>query len=213
MTPPNRLRVTLLSFVVALSLQVPPFSWAQSSRTFSSLGLALEAIRQTFSVPTGFENVPGDLDKTPVTLDLSAGNVAHVFDALVAQRQAYAWNLRDGVYDIFPKKKDESFGQLTVPNYIVADATLREALGAIDQTPQVQQWLSRHHERRADLITGRGLMPPRGAPPQPDTRPRVSLSLKNALVRTILNETYGNLGGTHWVIWHQKQDISIFISP
>jgi hypothetical protein len=136
-----------------------------------------------------------------------------VFDALVAQRPAYSWDLKNGVYDVFPRKKDESFGQLTVPSYMVADATLREALGAIDKTPEVHRWLSRHHARRADLITGRGLMPPRGAPPQPDRRPKVSLSLKNALVRTILNEAYSKLGGTHWVIWHEKQDISIFISP
>jgi hypothetical protein len=63
MKPRNQLKVALLGSVVVLSLQLLPPGWGQSSQTFSSVGLALEGIRQTFSVPTGFENLPGDLDK------------------------------------------------------------------------------------------------------------------------------------------------------
>ena len=194
------------------SLQKPACSWAQSSQTFSSIGLALQAMRETFSVSTGFENVTGDLDKAPVTINLSGNSIGRVFDSLVAQPPTYLWMLKDGVYDLYPNNKDISFVRLSVTSYVVRDATFIEAMEAIDKSPNIQKWLSRHHVRRADLITGRGLMQPRGAPP-PDKRPRISLALKDVQVLTILNKAYSKLGGTHWVVWHQGQDVSIFFSP
>jgi hypothetical protein len=206
------LKSALPLLLMLSSLQKPACSWAQSSQTFASIGLALQGIRETFSVSTGFENVTGDLDKAPVTIDLSGNNVARVFDSLVAQRPAYLWMLKDGVYDLYPKNKDISFVRLSVASYVVTDATFIEAMEAIDKSPNIQKWLSRHNTRRANLITGRGLMQPRGVPP-PDRRPRVSLALKSVQVLTILNEAYSKLGGTHWVVWHEAQDVSIFFSP
>lgn len=201
-----------LLFILA-SLQKSPCSLAQSPQTFSSISLALEAIRQTFSVSTGFENVPGDLDKNAVTIELSSDNVGRVFDSLVAQRPTYTWILKDGVYDLYPKNKDISFVRLTVASYVVTNATFGEATSALDKSPNVQKWLSRYHLRRADLITGIGLMQPRGAQPQADRRPRISLALKRVPILTILNQAYDKFAGTHWVVWHDGQDISIFFSP
>jgi hypothetical protein len=81
---------TLLVLVILLSLQLPSPGVSQSVETFSDISHALEAIRQNFHVFTGFENAIGDLDKTPVSPDLSTKDVARVFDAFIAQRTAYA---------------------------------------------------------------------------------------------------------------------------
>lgn len=159
---------------------------------------------------TGFENVTGDLDKTPVTLDLSGNDVAHVFDALVAQRPAYVWNLRDEFYDVYPKMKGDSFSQFSVASYVVTDATLREAIRSIDKLPDVQKWLSRRHTSRTDLIGGSRLMPPRRTPDQPQRR--ISLDLKNVPVRSVLNQVYRNFGETQWTIWHEGKRIWMFFS-
>jgi hypothetical protein len=196
--------------VALLSLQTPIWGWTQPAQTFENIGLALQAIRQTFYVSTGFENAIGDLDKTPVTLDLSGNDLARVFDALVAQRPSYVWSLKDGFYDVYPKMKAQSFSQLSVASYAVKDATLREAVEAIDKLPKVRRWLTHRHVRRADLIGGSRLMPPRGAVYTPPPQRRLSLALKNVQVRTILNQVYSKFGETDWTIWHERQDITMF---
>jgi hypothetical protein len=201
----------LLLSVALLSAGASADGFAQSAETFSNINNALVSIRLTFNVSTGFENAIGDLDKTPVTLNLSGNDVSRVFDALVAQRPTYAWSLRDGFYDVYPKMKAKSFSQLEVANYAVADATLVEAVVAIDKLPMVQRWLTRRHMRRADLISGERLMQPRLAPVQPQ-RMR-SLTLKNVPVCTILNQIYSNFGIAHWSVWHEGQDITMFFSP
>jgi hypothetical protein len=198
--------------VALLSPQTPIWGWTQPAQTFENIGLALQAIRLTFTVSTGFENAIGDLDKTPVMLDLSGNDVARVLDALVAQRRTYVWRLNDGFYDVYPKMKGQSFSQLSVANYAVKDATLREAVDAIDKLPKVQRWLTHRHTRRGDLIGGSRLMPPRGAPLEPQSQRRQSLALKNVQVRTILNQIYSSFGETHWVIWHERQDFMMFFS-
>jgi hypothetical protein len=198
--------------VALLSLQTPILGWTQPAQTFENIGLALQAIRQTFNVSTGFENAIGDLDKSPVMLDLSGNDVARVFDALVAQRRTYVWRLNDGFYDVYPKMNADNFSHLRVASYVVTDATLREAVDAIDKIPKVQRWLTHRHTKRADLIGGSRLMPPRGAPVEPQPQRRRSLALKNVEVRTILNQIYNNFGETHWAIWHERQDITMFFS-
>jgi hypothetical protein len=195
--------------IVLLSLLAPICGWAQSSRRYSSISLALEGIRQTFFVSTGFENATGDLDKTPVTLDLSSNDVSRVLDALVAQRPSYVWSLKDGFYDVYPKLKFDSFAQLTVANYAVKEVTLIEAVHAIDKLPEVQKWLERLHATRTDLIGGSRLETP-GVPFQPQ---RMSFASKNLPVRSILNELYRNFGQTQWTVWHEGQHISMFFSP
>jgi hypothetical protein len=118
--------------------------------------------------------------------------------------------LEDGFYDVYPKVKADSFSQLTVENYIATDATLIEAVEAIDKLPNVQRWLTNRHMRRGDLIGGSVLVQP-GAPAP--LRRRQSFAFKNVRVRTILNRVNNDFGETHWVVWHEGQDVSMFFSP
>jgi hypothetical protein len=198
------LTLAALLFLYTRAAAVP-----KSAETFPNINNALEAIRGTFQVSTGFENAIGDLDKTPVALDLSGNRVALVFDALIAQRPAYAWILKDGFYDVYPKMRAGSFSQVTVSDYVATDATLLEAVDAIDKLPKVQRWLKRRQMIRGNLIAESVLMTPGGHGPP---RRRQSFELKNIPVRTILNQVYGSLGETHWSIWHEGQNITMFFS-
>jgi hypothetical protein len=193
----------LLPFVALLSLQAPIHGIAQSAETFSNIDFALRAIRQTFNVSTGFETAVGDLDKTPVTLDVSGNSVTRVFDALVAQRPNYVWSLKDGFYDVYPKAPN--FSQLSVANYIVRDVSLRGAVDAIENAPEIKRWLTHRRKRRIDLMN----IARAGPPP---LQKRRSLALKNVQVRTILNQVYSSFGETQWTIWHQGQEIGMSFS-
>jgi hypothetical protein len=192
-------------FVMLLSLRAPIHGMAQSAETFPNIDFALQAIRQTFNASTGFETAVGDIDKIPITLDLSGNSVTRVFDALVTQRPNYVWSLRDGFYDVYPKLKAQSFSQVNVANYVVRDATLSEAVDAIEKLPEIKRWLTDRRKRRVDLMNVTRTGPP---PPQE----RRSLALENVQVRTILNQVYSSFGETQWTIWHQRQDIGMSFS-
>jgi hypothetical protein len=195
----------LVLFVILLSLGAPIHGIAQSAETFSNMDFALLAIRQTFNVSTGLELAVGDMDKTPIALDLKEKNVTRLFDALVTQRPNYVWSLRDGFYDVYAKIKDQSFSQVSVANYVVRDVTLREAVDAIEKAPEIKRWLSHNHKRRQNLISVDRIGPP---PPQE----KRSLALQNVKVRTILNLVYSSFGEMQWTIWNQGQDIGMSFS-
>jgi hypothetical protein len=195
------LRKTLPALMVFLILQAPSRTWAQSRRTFSGIGAALEAITQAFSVHTGFESATGDLDNEPVSLDLSNNDVTRVFREIIRQRPAYVWNLSDGFYDVYPKSKSDSVVQAIVPQYVVTDATLIQAAQAIGKLPTVQKWASHHHATTANLIGGSRL----GAPP------RMSFDFAKLSVCSILNRVYGSFGVTQWRIWRDGRSIVLFI--
>jgi hypothetical protein len=200
-----RTRRILVLFVMLMSLRAPIHGMAQTAEAFSDIDSALQAIRQTFHVSTGFETAVGDVDKAPIMLDLSGNSVARVFDSLVKQRPNYVWSLRDSFYDVHPTMKAQSFSQVSVANYLVRDATLKEAVDAIEKLPEIKRWLAHHHQRRQNLISVTRAGPP---PPQE----RRSLALKDIQVRSILNQVYGSFGETQWAIWHQGQDIGMSFS-
>ena len=195
----------LVLFVILVSLGVPIHGMAQSAEKFPNMDFALLAIRQSFNVSTGLELAVGDMDKTPIALGLTGKSVTRVFDALVRQRPNYVWSLKDGFYDVYPKTKARSFSQVNVADYVVRDATLKEAVDAIEKLPEIEWWLANNHKRRQNLIN----VSRTGPPPPPERR---SLTLQNVTVRTILNLIYGSFGETQWTIWNQGQDIGMSFS-
>ena len=79
--------IRLLSLIL-LAAQTPGFTRVTESAPNITIGL--ESIRQTYHVSTGFEIDLVDADKAPVAIDLSVNDPARLFNALVAQRPAFA---------------------------------------------------------------------------------------------------------------------------
>jgi hypothetical protein len=198
---------SILPFLVALSSWAVSVRAAQSPQTFSDIGHVLDAIGQTYAVSTGFENLRGDLDKTPVALNLSGGDVASAFDSLVAQRTAYAWSLKDGSYDVYPKLNSDSVSRMKVANGALTNATVIEAVSAIHKLPEVQEWVSSHRVSIGVLIGESRMMTP-GVPFKAHTE---SFALKETSILSILNQVYRSVGKTQWTIWHEGQRITMFV--
>jgi len=185
---------------------------AQSTHSLPNITIALGSIRQTYHILTGFEMA--DADDAPLTLDLSDKDVARTFDSIAAQRPAYAWNFQDGVYDLYPQRQAEALSQLTVANLTLTNATLEEAQDALFSLPEVRGWLSQHRATRTRrAIAGSGLAAGPGGPfPQPK---RISLSLSNVQLRTILNQMTTKFDRPQWIISHVaakgefSEDVSI----
>jgi hypothetical protein len=173
---------------------------APTSQTFSDISLALQSIRQRFGISTGFERSIGD-PNVAVTLDLSANEPGRVLDSLIAQRSAYVWSLDGGVYCVYPRIPGESLSQLVVANYSVRNVTLFTAQQAVYDLPEVKKWLS--DRQSGVLIAGSSLMIPRDSPAVAG-EPRISLTLYNAPLRTVLSQIATGFAKGRWSISHLR---------
>jgi len=179
--------------MVLVSVVVQKPALAQSKQTFPTVSLALQAIRASYFVSTGFEMARNDLDNTPVTLVLSGTDAARVFENLVAQRPAYAWRLEGGVYDLYPKIAAQSASDLVVQSYVLNDATRADALDAIGRLPEFQRWLSAQRATRQEFIVSTS-----HSPKQRDQR--ISLVVGDTSLRNILNQLIKTFGDESWII-------------
>jgi hypothetical protein len=149
----------------------------ESASTFIKIYAAVEAIRDNFGVPVGLEVANSDPDDTPITLAFDCNDVAHGLDQIIGQRQAHRWSREDGVYDVYPKARNEQMSGLRIKVFAITDATRTEALIAVDKLPEVQNWRSHHREQGGVLISQVGF---------PDQQ-RVSVNFRNSSLRHILN--------------------------
>src|ERR1700674_2286043 len=141
--------------VLTLMMMMAASAVAQTTQTFTDISIGLDALRRTYHISTGFE--VASADTTPFTLDLSGKDVARVFDALIVRNPNYVWTLRDGVYDLYPGRQDGSFSQLSIANFLLANATPEQAQEALFNLPEVKNWLLRHRARRNTAGEGSGL--------------------------------------------------------
>jgi len=175
------LPLSILTFIVGLlhGQAVRP----ESARTFIKIYAAVEAVRDNCGVPVGLEVASGDPDDTPITLAFDCNDVAHGFDEIVGRRSAYRWSREDGVYDVYPKSRNEQMSGLRIKVFAITDATRIQALVAVDKLPEVQAWRSHHRDQGGVPISD-------GVP----ERRRVSVTFRNSTLRHILNRLSINIG-------------------
>ncbi len=174
---------------------------AQSSQSIPNVDAALQTIREVYGISVGFENGLDDPGNgSPVTLDLSGRDIAGVFNALVRQRPGYAWSMQDGVYDLYPSREADSLSQLTIANFVVIDSELQPTKAAVFNLPEVKEWLSRHRAVVNRLINSTAAVSPKDAPNRGPKK--ISLTLTNVQLRSILNQVMTTFGAQQWIISH-----------
>jgi hypothetical protein len=73
-----------------------------------------------------------------------------------------------GVYDLHPKAKKDQLSGLNIKTFVLQDVTRIQALVALDMSPEVQSWRSRHREYGGVLISQTGF---------PQTQRRVGIAM------------------------------------
>ncbi len=68
-----------------------------------SIGSLLEKFSLAYDIPVGFEAASNDDELASYHLDLKKGALADLLAQFVARHDQYAWEIRDGVVNIFPK--------------------------------------------------------------------------------------------------------------
>jgi hypothetical protein len=196
------------AFLLAMFLVSP--AWAQQPQPITNTNMALQSVRQTYHVWTGLEIPAADeANSSPLIFDPSSPEaldmfrifdrttgMAFVFRALVAQRPVYTWNFQDGVYDVYPKA--DSLSELQIASVVLTNVTALEAADRISQLPEVTNWLARHRAVNDGMInlseTSSGTTP---VEPQ-----RISLTLTNLPLRSVLNQVIAKFGRDQWMIGH-----------
>lgn len=162
----------------------------QPEQTFPTMTSALETIATRYGTHLGLEYAPNDPDRVPVTLKFSEETIDAVLNSLIAQKPKYTWREIDGVYDLYPIHAGDSLLKVHVHSFIVDNMSLETASRAITELPEIKTWLMRHGVRRHELELGPGRK----------SSIRVSLTLKEIPLRSILNHLVQKTGGTNWVV-------------
>lgn len=170
-------------------------AFAQLQTGFANVTTALSIIRQNYKVRIGFEV---DDDATAATADLSSKDIRSALDSLVAHKPTCTWSLEDGVYDFYPRSQTEALSDLSITSFVLSNGTLEEARDALFDLPEVRNWLSQHGAIRNAGQNGSLFVVP-GVRPEPQ---RVSLSLANVQLRSILNQLIMKFSREQWVIGH-----------
>jgi hypothetical protein len=141
--------------------------------------------------------VPGQFAVGAIILDLSDVNATRLLDMLVKQRPLYVWHRDDIVYNLYPMRKSKSLAQVSIADFVVADATLQQVHAAISNLPEVRRWVMRHHAITVGAPGSGSIVSTAGVMPEPK---RISLNLHNVQLCTILNQVIRGFGKWQWVI-------------
>src|SRR5262245_47254357 len=68
-----------------------------------SIGALLEKLSLHYDIPVGFEAASNDDERVNYQLDFKKGSLSDLLNEFVARHDQYAWEIRDGVVNIFPK--------------------------------------------------------------------------------------------------------------
>ena len=164
---------------------------ARAAQTFPTMSTAVDAIATQYKVRVGLELAMSDADRLPISLDLSRPKVAALLDSLVRQKPDYTWQVEDGVYNIYPKFVKDSVLNLRIRTFSVTNATGQELSTAIGALPEVKKWMLKNGVQRRELETGSRWR---------ESDPRVTLTLKDVTLRTILNLTLKERRAKEWIV-------------
>lgn len=178
---------------------------ARAAQTFPTMSTAVDAIATQYKVRVGLELAMSDADRLPISLDLSRPKVAALLDSLVRQKPDYTWQVEDGVYNIYPKFVKDSVLNLRIRTFSVTNATGQELSTAIGALPEVKKWMLKNGVQRRELETGSRWR---------ESDPRVTLTLKDVTLRTILNLALKERRAKEWIVVRygdKQQYIGIYI--
>src|SRR6185369_2989219 len=68
-----------------------------------SIGALLEKLSVRYDIPVGLEVASNDDERVDYQIDFQKGSLSDLLNDFVARHQQYAWEIRDGVVNIFPK--------------------------------------------------------------------------------------------------------------
>jgi hypothetical protein len=142
-----------------------------------------------YDLPMGIEQVTGESVRRPIRVALEHGTVRSLLDLCVKQLPGYAWGIDTGVVNVFGQgeRADASnLFNLVVPSFRVENQTIDTASERLEMTIVFQvekpRGIAGSHLGNAEL-----------------ERRRITLAVRTATVREILNRMVALDGRTVWL--------------
>lgn len=157
---------------------------------------ALEEASFKYDIPLGIEADERGQGAKHISVSISKGTVADIFNALVQQAPNYKWVESGGVVNVLPQQGGDSVLDLKIARFHVTHATPDGLHTAIRSLPEVRAWLNQHHLTEHGPVTGNVLIGRNGKTDQP----HVSLSVKNITLREIMNTIVKKHGFHVWFV-------------
>jgi hypothetical protein len=177
-----------------------------------TVGEFFSALSLSHDIPIGVETDLGDGDEdTPYEVDFRAGTLADLLDQFVARHDRYAWGIKGGVVNIFPKDnyRDVILGELLraeIHSFSVKEGTSCPSLEeSLVNTPEIKRILAHYGitHRRSD---------PSGFY-IPQLGRDFKLDISNQTLRTILNKVIRESPiARSWVVKRDVSDQALLVS-
>jgi hypothetical protein len=182
-----------------LAFQVKDFDNQSKPLIPTLLRLAVD-----YHLPIGIEKVDkAGLDQ-PITVKLQQGTVARALELCISQVPGYAWTVQDGVvlvYGIRELKNPSNLLNYVIPDFAVTNETLDNA------NMNLRKILSLASETPGGTYVGSYI-----GTPQLRTK-RISLTVRNATVRHILNRLTALHGEVVWLAQVPPEELSHTPTP
>lgn len=157
---------------------------------------ALQEVSYKYDVPMGIETDAQGQSAKHISVNVSQGTVADIFNALTQQAPDYRWVESSGVVNVMPRQNVDSLLDLKIAAFHVTHASPDVLHAEIRSLPEVVAWLNQHHLVEHGPFTSSILIGRNGKTDQP----RVSLRLKNMTLREIMNTVVKKPGFRVWFV-------------
>jgi len=157
---------------------------------------ALQEVSYKYRVPLGIETDAQGQTAGHISIDVSKGTVADIFNALIQRAPNYKWVESNGVVNVMPLQDTDSVLNLKIARFYVTHATPDDLHIAIRSLPEVEAWLNQRQLAERGFMTSSILIGANGETDQP----RASLRLKNMTLREIMNRAVKKPGFLIWFV-------------
>jgi hypothetical protein len=157
---------------------------------------ALQEVSYKYRVPLGIETDAQGQTAAHISINVSQGTVADIFNVLIQQAPNYKWVESSGVVNVMPLQDADSVLNLKIPRFYVSHATPDDLHIAIRSLPEVETWLNQRQLVERGFMTSSIIIGSNGETDQP----RVSLRLKSMTLREIMNTVVKKPGFLAWFV-------------
>ena len=154
--------------------------------------ITIENLARRYGIPMGVDLETATTDKA-VSVNIVSGTVADALKAIVAQEPGYQWSEVDRVVNVEPRQNTNSVLDVRISEFKVRHAGADAVQRALVLRPEVQKWLGDNHLVERTVFSG-DILIGKDKPRFPE----ISLSLRGATLRTILNRIARSRGFDGW---------------
>lgn len=176
-----------------------------------SIGALLEKLSLHYDIPVGFEAASNDDERVDYQLDFKKGLLSDLLNEFVARHDQYAWEIRDGVVNIFPKDnyRDALFKDLLatqIDSFAVKKKTsCLELAKSLAATSEVRKVLAAHGTRYQERTFSGSYIPQVGQ--------NFALDVSNMTLKSMLNKVIKESPAARfWLVTRNSSDQTFFLS-